>query len=219
MKIIIMGCGRVGEEVSRLMAREGHDVAVIDFDASALARLGPDFRGRKIKGLGFDRQVLVDAGIERAEAFAATSSSDNANIIAARIARNVFHVPKVVARLYDPRRAEIYRRLGLVTISSTTWGAERIHELLTHASLDPLMTFGNGEAALVALEAPPQLVGHTVKDITIPGEILVAVIARDNKPILPTLGTQFRAGDIVNFIVLSSAMERFEEMLGLGEGV
>jgi voltage-gated potassium channel Kch len=84
MKIIIMGCGRVGEEVSRLMAREGHDVAVIDYNGAALARLGPDFKGRKIKGLGFDRKVLIDAGIERAEAFAVTSSSDNANIIAAR---------------------------------------------------------------------------------------------------------------------------------------
>jgi trk system potassium uptake protein TrkA len=219
MKIIIMGCGRVGEQVSRLMVREGHDVAVIDYDGAALARLGPDFKGRRIKGLGFDRKVLIDAGIERTEAFAATSSSDNANIIAARVARNVFRVPKVVARLYDPRQAEIYRRLGLVTISSTTWGAERIHELLTHANLDPVMTFGNGEAALIRIETPAQLAGRTVKDITIPGEISVAVIVRGNKPVIPALGTPFRAGDVVSFIVLTSAMERFEEMLGLGEGV
>ena len=104
MKIIILGCGRVGERVARLMSEEGHDVAVIDYDANALSRLGQNFKGRKIKGVGFDRNVLLEAGIAQADAFAATSSSDNANIVAARIARNVFKVPRVVARLYDPRR-------------------------------------------------------------------------------------------------------------------
>ena len=105
MKVIIMGCGRVGEQVSLLMANEGHDVTVIDFDEVALARLGTNFKGRRIKGVGFDRDVLIEAGIEDADAFAATSSSDTANIIAARIARNVFYVPRVIARLYDPRKA------------------------------------------------------------------------------------------------------------------
>ncbi len=91
----------------------------------------------------------LKAGIEQADAFAATSASDNANVVAARIARNIFHVPRVVARLYDPRRAEIYQRLGLLTISSTTWGAKRIHELLTHSELDPVLTFGSGEVSLL----------------------------------------------------------------------
>jgi trk system potassium uptake protein TrkA len=218
MRVIIMGCGRVGEQVSRLMADEGHGVTVIDYDAGALARLGPEFPGRTIKGIGFDRAVLLEAGIERAEAFAATSSSDNANIVAARIAHNVFHVPKVVARLYDPRRAEIYRRLGLVTISSTTWGARRIHELLTHANLDPVMTFGNGEVALIEMEAPPRLAGRTVHNLTVPGEVSVTAITRQGKAILPTLGTEFRAGDVLHLAVLAAAMERIEEMLGLGEG-
>ncbi len=218
MKIIIMGYGRVGEEVSRLLTREGHDVVVIDYDAAVLARLGPDFTGQKVKGIGFDHDVLIRAGIEHADAFAATSSSDNANIVAARIARNVFHVPRVVARLYDPRRAEIYRRLGLVTISSTVWGAERIHELLTHADLDPVMTFGSGEVSLIALETPPRLVGRAVNNITVPGEVGVAAITRDGKALIPTLGAQFRAGDTIHFVVLASAMERFESLLGLDEG-
>ncbi len=218
MKIIIMGCGRVGEQVSRLMAQEGHAVSVIDYDAAALARLGPDFKGQKIKGIGFDRNVLIQAGIEHAEAFAAASSSDNVNIVAARIARNVFHVPKVVARLYDPRRAEIYRRLGLVTISSTVWGAGRIHELLTHAALDPVLTFGSGEASLIAVETPPRLVGRTVNNITVPGEVGVVAITREGKALIPALGTPFRADDLIHFVVLASAMERFESMLGLGEG-
>jgi len=215
MRVIVMGCGRVGEELSRLMADEGHDVTVIDYDEAALARLGPSFRGRTVKGVGFDRDVLLEAGIERADAFAATSSSDNANIIAARIARNVFHVPKVVARLYDVRRAEIYRRLGLVTISSITWGAGRIHELLTHRDLDSVLTFGNGEVALLSVEIPPQLVGRMARDLTVPGELSVVVITRDSQAFIPVLGTEFRAGDVVHLAVLASALERVEMLLGL----
>src|SRR4030065_1958469 len=110
---------------------------VIYIDPQALARLGPGFKGRSVTGIGFDREVLIRAGIETADGFAATSASDNANIIAARIARNHFRVPRVVARLYDPRRAEIYQRLGLLTISSTTWGAGRNRELMTRTELDP----------------------------------------------------------------------------------
>jgi trk system potassium uptake protein TrkA len=200
------------------MSDEDHAVTVVDYDANALARLGPQFKGQKVKGIGFDRRVLIAAGIEQADAFAATSSSDNVNIVAARLARNVFHVPKVVTRLYDPRRAEIYRRLGLVTISSTTWGARRIHELLTHANLDPVMTLGNGEVALIEFEAPPRLVGRTVNNLTVPGEAHVTAITRQGKAFLPTLGAEFRAGDLVHLAVLATAMERIEDLLGLSEG-
>lgn len=216
MKVIIMGCGRVGEQVSRLMADEGHAVTVIDYDGAALERLGPAFKGRTVKGLGFDRKILLEAGIEQAEAFAATSSSDNANIVAARIARNVFHVPKVVARLFDPRRAEIYQRLGLVTISSTTWGAERIHELLTHRDLDPVLTFGNGEVSLLNIEVPPQWVGRAVQHLTVSGELNVIAITREETAFIPALGTLFRAGDVIHLVVLAGAMERLEAWLGLG---
>jgi trk system potassium uptake protein TrkA len=218
MRVIIMGCGRVGEQVARILADEGHAVTVIDYDANALARLGPQFTGQKVKGIGFDRRVLIAAGIEQADAFAAASSSDNVNIVAARLARNVFHVPKVVARLYDPRRAEIYRRLGLVTISSTSWGARRIHELLTHTNLDPVMTFGNGEVVLIGIEAPPRLVSRRVNNLTVPGEVNVTAITRQGKAFLPTLGTEFHAGDLVHLAVLASAMERLEDLLGLSEG-
>jgi len=219
MRIIVMGCGRVGEPLCRILAGDGHDVAVIDYDPAALARLGPQFKGRTVLGVGFDRSVLLEAGLEHADAFAATSSSDNANIVAARIARNIFHVPRVVARLYNPRQADIYRRLGLVTICSTTWGAERIRELLTHTGLDPLATFGNGEVSLLALEAPPQLVGRQVRDITAPNEISVVVITRQGQAMLPTLGAEFQAGDLIYLAVLASAMGRAEALLGLGEGV
>lgn len=214
MKVIIMGCGRVGEQVSRMMADEGHEITVIDKEAEPLARLGVDFKGRKVKGIGFDRDVLIEAGIETAEAFAATSSSDNANIIAARIARNIFHVPRVVVRLYDPRRAEIYRRLGLVTISSTTWGAERIRELITYADLDVLLTFGGGEVSLVTLETPAALVGRSVRHLNLPGELGVIAITREGVALIPTLGTEFRAGDTIYLAVLAMAMDRLQALLG-----
>lgn len=218
MRIIIMGCGRVGEQVSRLMSKEGHDVTVIDKDWDALNRLGNDFKGRKIRGIGFDRKVLIDAGIENAHAFAATSPSDNVNIIAARIARTIFFVPKVVARLYDPRRAEIYRRLGLLTISSTTWGAERIRELILHSELDPTISFGSGEVSLIAIETPPQLVGRAVKDLMVPGEVIVSAVVRQGKAFIPMSGTEFQPGDTLQLIVLASAMDRLKSLLDLGEG-
>jgi trk system potassium uptake protein TrkA len=214
MNVIIMGCGRVGEQLARLMADEGHAVTVIDYALEAFERLGPDFKGRLVLGVGFDRDILIKAGIEQAEAFAATSSSDNANIIAAQIARRIFRVPRVVARVYNPRQVEIYQRLGLVTISSTTWGAERIHELLTHSDLDAVMSFGSGEVSLVAIEAPPRLVGRVAKDITVAGEISVVAVVREGKALLPTLGTEFRARDVVHLAVLASAMERVEALLG-----
>jgi trk system potassium uptake protein len=218
MKIIIMGCGRVGEQAARFLSDEGHNVTVIDQDGNALDRLGENFRGSKVKGVGFDRQVLINAGIEYADAFAATSSSDNANIVAARIARNIFHVPHVITRLYDPRRTEIYRRLGLITISSTTWGAERICELISHAELDPVFSFGSGEVSLVAVELPPQLVGRQVRDLTVPGEIMVVNITRQGMALLPLSGTEFREDDLLHLGVAAHAMERVKSMLGMGEG-
>ncbi len=218
MKVIIMGCGRVGEAVSRLLDGEGHEVSVIDYDPDALNRLGPDFKGRKFVGIGFDRDVLLKAGIEQAEAFASASSSDSANIVAARIARHIFHVPRVAARLYDPRRAEIYRRLGLVTFSTTTWGAERLRELLTHSALDPVLSLGSGEVSVISVEAPPHLVGRTVHDLTAPGEIGVAALTRDGRALIPLYGTQFRAGDLLHVVVAAGAMDRLEQWLGLAEG-
>ena len=215
MKVIIMGCGRIGSQVSGLMDANGHDVTVIDHDANAIGRLGPNFKGRVVQGLGFDRNVLMEAGIERADAFVAASSSDNANIVAARIARNIFRVPRVVARLYDPHRAEIYQRLGLTTISSTNWGAERIYQVLSHTDLDVLYTFGRGEVSLVVVEAPLQLIGKNVGQLIVSGEIEVISITRDDQAFIPVHGTEFKQGDLIHISVLSSAMERLEQMLGL----
>ncbi|MGE5373964.1 MAG: potassium channel family protein [Bacteroidota bacterium] len=215
MKIIVMGCGRVGSQVSLLLARQGHDVTVIDHDDNSLARLGQDFKGRVVHGLGFDRNVLIDAGVETAEGFIAASSSDNANIVAARTARNIFRVPRVVARLYDPVRAEVYQRLGLATISSTQWGAERIVEVITHTDLDVLQVFGDGGTTMVRIEVPSRLIGYRVSQMNIPGEVLVTAITRDDHTFIPVTGTEFQEGDVLYLTVIPSAMIRLEEMLGM----
>lgn len=218
MIVIIMGCGRVGAQVARRLDEQGHDVRVIDHQETARDLLGPAFGGGFIEGVGFDREVLLQAGIEQAEAFVATSSSDNANIVAARIARAVYHVPRVVARLYDPGRAEIYRRLGLVTISSTTWGAQRIYELIAHLNIDPVASFGHGEVSLVSVEITPSLVGRQVNQVSVPGEILVVAITRNGRALVPLLGTAFERDDLLHLAVRASAMGRLEALFQLGEG-
>ncbi len=216
MKVIVMGFGRIGSQVSKLLADQHHDVTVIDHESTASTRIDPAFKGRVIKGIGFDREVLIQAGIEHAEAFVASSTSDNANIVAARIARNIFHVPRVVARLYDPLRAEIYQRLGLTTVSATNWAAERIFQELTHTDMDVRETFGRGEVTLIHLETPSHLVGRTVNQLNVHGEVMVISITRNEQAFIPIVGTEFQEGDLINLVVLSSAMDRLEEMLGLG---
>jgi len=215
MKIIIVGCGRVGSQVSLLLVKHGHEVTVIDHDDNALTRLGADFKGKVVRGLGFDRNVLLEAGIETVEGFVAASSSDNANIVAARIARNIFRVPRVVARLYDPVRAEIYQRLGLTTISSTVWGAERIVEVVTHTDLDVLHVFQDGGTTMVRVEAPARLNGHRVAQMNIPGEVSVTAISRNDHTFIPISGTEFQEGDVIYLAVIPSAMVRLEEFLGI----
>ncbi len=215
MKIIIMGCGRVGSQVSQLLVGQGHDVTVIDHDTNALARLGTEFKGKLVHGLGFDKRVLLEAGVETAEGFVAASSSDNANIVAARIARNIFRVPRVVARLYDPVRAEVYQRLGLTTISSTAWGAERIVEVVTHTDLDVLHVFRDGGTTMVRVEVPTRLNGFHVAQMNIPGELAVTAITRNDHTFIPVSGTEFQEGDVIYLAVISSAMDRLEKLLGL----
>jgi trk system potassium uptake protein TrkA len=198
-----------------LLVKHGHEVTVIDHDANALARLGANFKGRVVHGLGFDKNVLLEAGVETAEGFVAASSSDNANIVAARIARNIFRVPRVAARLYDPVRAEVYQRLGLTTISSTSWGAERIVEVVTHADLDVINIFQDNGATMVRVETPARLSGHRVTLLNIPGEVTVTAITRNGHTFIPVSGTEFQEGDLLYIAVIPSAMNRLEELLGM----
>jgi trk system potassium uptake protein TrkA len=215
MKVIVMGCGRMGEQVCHTLADAGHSVTVIDADQKLLEHLGPNFSGQRITGVGFDRQVLLDAGIETADAFVATSPQDNANIISARIAHNIFNVPRVVTRLYDPRRAEIYHRLGLVTISMIHWGAQRIVDLITHSDLDPILSFGKGEVILTAIEIPPHLEGHRVRELSVLGEISVITITRDEEALMATPVIEFKPGDLVHLAVLASSVSHLESLLGV----
>jgi trk system potassium uptake protein TrkA len=216
MKVIVMGCGRVGALVSTLLTAEGHEVTVIDNrEPGAAERLGPGFKGRLIHGLGFDQQVLMDSGIKNADAFVAASPADNANIVAARIARNIFHVPRVICRMYDPRKAKIYERLGLQTLAISTWGAGRIMELVTHGELDVIYNFGHGEVSMLVIEAPHTLQGRQIRHLLIPGEISVVAVTRSGAALMPGPGTEIQEGDVIHFAVNSSSMSRFEELIGL----
>jgi trk system potassium uptake protein TrkA len=153
--VVIMGCGRVGSDLALTLAASHHTVAVIDQSASAFDRLGPDFPGTTVLGVGFDRGRLIEAGIEKADAFAAVSSGDNSNILAARAARETFGVNRVVARIYDPGRAEIYTRLGIPTVATVRWTADQILRRIdpTHAMDDWRDPSGRVVVAELALPA------------------------------------------------------------------
>ncbi len=215
MRVIIVGCGRMGSELALQLSHDGHDVTVVDINPQAFYRLGPAFKGRTVEGVGFDRDVLVRAGVERADALAALTSGDNRNIITARVARNVFRVPKVIARLYDPGRAEIYQRLGLQTVSSTAWGVSRAIQLLAHAELNVAISLGNGEVEMLEMELPLHWASRTVNNVNVPGEVSVTAITRQGKTFIPTLGTVFQEDDRVAIAILATSRGRLEDLMAL----
>ena len=215
MRIIIIGCGRNGAGLAQHLSLRGHIVTVVDKDPVAFERLGAAFKGRTVVGDGFDRDVLHHAGIEKADGLAAVTSSDEVNVVAARLAREVFRVPRVVARVYDPRKAEIYQRLGVQTISPVALGTHRLAELLTFSQLDTVVSLGNGEVDIVEAEISPLLVGRTVKDLTVLGEVHTVAIRRSGKTFLPTLDTVFQEGDRVHLAVLAASVDRLKALLGL----
>ena len=214
MKILIIGCGRVGAGLAKTLIDRNHSVTIVDKDPLAFEKLGSKFKGQTIAGIGFDRDVLLKAGIERADGVAAVTASDEANVVASRIARDIFHVPRVVARLYDIRQAEIYKRLGIQTIAPTGWGINRIADLLLYSPLETVFSLGSGEVELVVAEASLPLVGKIVRDLTVAGEIHIVSITRANKTFLPTLGTIFREGDLLHLVVLTTSKNRLKELLG-----
>lgn len=206
MKIVIVGCGRVGANLATSLSIEGHDVSIIDRNQKAFSRLGKAFRGQAIKGVGFDRNVLISAGIERADAFTSVTSGDNTNIVTALIARDVFFVPKIVTRIADPLRADIYRRLGIPTISPTVWGANEIREILVHPNLTSRFTFGSGEVDMVEIRVSPRLAGQTVDILTVPVRFQVVCITRFGRAFLPTSGTKLELDDVVYIAVETGSM-------------
>ncbi len=215
MKLIIIGCGRVGAGLAQALSQRGHVVTVVEKDLVMCERLGFTFKGRIVNGDGFDREVLLQAGIERADGLAAVTGSDDVNIITARLARQLFQVPRVVARLYDPRKAEVYQRLGLQTINPVTWGINRIAELLCYSHLDTILSLGSGEVDLVEVEVPALLVGRRVTDVTLSGETQVVAISRGGKTFLPTLGTVFQEGDLLHLAVLAASADRLQALFSM----
>lgn len=215
MKLIIVGCGRMGSSLAQTLTQNGHSVTVIDLDPAAFERLSENFSGNKVVGVGFDREVLIKAGIERADGLAAVTSSDEANAVIARIARQIFRVPKVVARLYEQRKAEIYKRLGIQTIDPGSWGVLRVYDLLCYSQLDTVFSFGSGDVDIVEIEVPALLVGRTVRELTLSGEFIVTAITRNNKTFLPTLGTEFLKRDTIHMAVAATSSDRLKSMLGI----
>lgn len=213
MRVVIVGCGRVGSNLATDLSVHGHDVAVIDVNPGAFIRLGRAFRGKTVEGIGFDRDVLVQAGIERADGFASVTSGDNTNIVAAMIARNVFRVPKIVARIADPQRADIYRRLGIPTISPTIWGANEIREMLVTPDLSSSFTFGSGEVELIQFKVAPRLAGYTAGEFISPSRFSVVSIVRDGRAFIPTAGTQLVEGDLVYVAVEAGSLTKLEEII------
>lgn len=214
MRIVIIGCGRMGAALAQSLSVRGHEVTVVDSDPSSFGRLGSSFRGVTVSGGGFDRKALLEAGIERADGLAAVTASDEVNAVAARLARQVFHVPKVVARIYDPRKAEIFQSLGLQNISPETWGINRIVDLLCYSRMETVTSLGNGEVDIVEVEVPHLLVGRTVNELTVIGEIHVVAVSRQGKTFLPTRGTEFHKGDLIHLALLAVSTDRLKALLG-----
>ncbi|HEY2985507.1 MAG TPA: TrkA family potassium uptake protein [Jatrophihabitantaceae bacterium] len=201
MHIVIMGCGRVGSTLAHELERREHSVAVIDMNPDAFRRLGEHFRGRQITGLGFDRDTLVAADIEQADAFAAVSYGDNSNIISARLARETFGVQKVIARIYDPKRAEVYERLGIPTVATVPWTANRLLKAVLGEATDEVWRDPSGAVALVHVSPHEGWIGHLLTDFEAATGSRVALVTRFGIGELPTSSTMVQDGDALHVLV------------------
>lgn len=213
MRVIIAGCGRVGSALAVQLVAEGHDVEVIDRSARTRRLLPAGFPGRFHEGNAYSRSVLEAAGIEHADAFVAATSGDNSNIVSARTAKETYRVPVVLARIYDPRRADIYRDLGIPTIASVRWTVHQLHQMLLHRHLSPELDFGNGETMLLRSLLPAHLTGRRMGDLEVDGEIRVVEVTRGGRSFLPTPHTPAEADDLVTFAVAADALGRLRGFL------
>lgn len=204
MYAVIMGCGRVGRALAQKMVDLGNDVSVIDHSEVALGKLGKDFPGKMTHGSGFDRQVLLDAGIEQADCFAAVSSGDNTNIIAARIAREEFGVPRVIARIYDGRRAEIYERLGIPTVATVPWAAERLLHVLTNDISHNSLRDPSGQVSVVEVDLHDEWMGKPLVVLEKLTGTRCAFIMRSGKAAIPSTRTHIQDDDHIWLAVPTS---------------
>ena len=205
-----MGCGRVGSGLAKELEAAGHYVSVIDQNREAFRRLGADFQGKTIAGVGFDRDILIEAGIEKAEAFAAVSNGDNSNILAARVARETFGVDNVVARIYDPARAEIYQRLGIPTVATVIWATDQIIRRLTPKASTSEWQDATGAVQLFEVTAHKEYYGRPVSVIQEVSKARVAFLTRLGEALVPSENTVLQDGDLIHVIASSKELKNIE---------
>jgi trk system potassium uptake protein TrkA len=211
-----MGCGRVGATLARRLEQRGHTTAVIDQNPDAFRRLGPSFNGVTVTGMGFDRGVLEEAGIERADGFAAVSSGDNSNIISARVAREQFGVKNVVARIYDPGRAEVYERLGVPTVATVPWAADQMLRRILPAGSEPAWRDPSGDLRLDSITAPHAWIGHEVAEFERRAGVRVAYITRLGAGHVVENDTVIQEGDYLSVFMLEDHAEEAHAVLDRG---
>ena len=220
MKLIIVGCGHIGAELAQRLNAAGHAVTVIDSNREAFDRLGDGFHGRTIDGVGFDRGVLKRAGIEQADALAALTSDDSSNVIITSVARNRFHVPYVVARLYDPHHAPVYQALNIPTTSSVSWAVDQLEQLICCPEMGQVASLGNGQVAVVEVQVSAALSGKPLSSLDVTGEAIVVALTRGAITSLPTPGKVLQTGDLVYLSVAKHAVSSVHNRLASnGKGV
>jgi trk/ktr system potassium uptake protein len=210
---VVVGCGRVGAGLAAALQNRGHSVSIVDRDPKAFRRLPGDFSGHRVIGAGFDRDRLTEAGIDEAKAVAAVTSGDNSNIVVARVAREAFKVERVVARIYDPRRAAIYSRLGIPTIASVQWTTDRI---LRHVLPDGAAIEWSDPAAKVCLierSVPEGWAGHPLGDLEIEGKARIVALTRAGSSEVPTPTMLAQEGDTVWCAVAEASVGEYDELL------
>ena len=208
-----MGCGRVGASIARALQRRGHDVAIIDQEESSFTRLGPTFDGRTVTGMGFDRDTLREAGIDTAYAFAAVSSGDNSNILAARVARETFGVEHVVARIYDRGRAEIYQRLGIPTVATVKWTSDQVLRRLLPQGHLPELTDPSGRIVIAEVPVSPQWIGRPLTEIEAATGTRVAYVTRLGDGMLPSRESLLQEGDFLHLAARRDELTEIERVL------
>jgi trk system potassium uptake protein TrkA len=213
-----MGCGRVGARMAHDVEQLGHTVAVIDQDPHAFRRLHAGFAGERVTGVGFDRDTLVAARIEEAFAFAAVSSGDNSNILAARTARETYGVERVVARIYDPGRAAVYQRLGIPTVATVPWTSEQMLRRLLPTDSSPEYTDPTGGVSLVELPVSPAWIGHRLTRLEAAAGVRVAYVLRLGSAAFPDPDTVLQDGDVVHALIRAGKGRAAEKVAQAGPG-
>lgn len=216
MHVVIIGCGRVGSGLAATLSEEGHKVVIIDKTAKAFRRLGDEFQGQTLIGSGFDRDTLREAGADHADALASVTSGDNSNILCARIARETFQIPQVVARIYDPRRAEIYQRLGIPTVATVTWTIDQVRRWLLPEEARASWTDASATLHIVEQPMPAKWAGRSLGDLEVPGRIKVVGVNRAGAVRLDATEMVGQERDSIIFALATGAEPELAEMFGDG---